>query len=160
MPDTLHTDAMLERAIALAVTTHEGQRDKAGQPYVLHPLRVMLRVAPDIEAQTVAVLHDTVEDSEKGSEDRRVTFDTLHRLGFSKAVVDAVDCLTRRHGEPYAPFIERLAVNPLAVRVKLADLADNLDVARLSHVQEADVERLNRYIEARRFLLGLHMDST
>ena len=116
-----HPTTLLERAIALAVEAHEGHRTGIGTPYVLHPLRVMMRLEDETD-RVVAVLHDAVEN---GAD--RVTFDRLRREGYPDEVVDALDRLTRRPGEPYAAFVERIAPSPLARRVKLADLADNLE---------------------------------
>ena len=130
----------LEDAIALALRAHRGQVDKAGEPYVLHPLRLLARFR-DRPAQLTAVLHDVVEDSS-------VTLADLRADGYPEAVVAAVECLTRRAGESYEAFIARLAENPLAQRVKLADLEDNLDVRRLPAITEADQARLERYRRA------------
>jgi (p)ppGpp synthase/HD superfamily hydrolase len=141
----------LEDAISLAVQAHRGQVDKAGQPYILHPLRVMLGL--DTEAERLAgVLHDVVEDTRDREPEGRITLATLRQLGFPEIVVEALDCLTRREGESYEDFIQRLKPNPLARRVKLADLTDNLDVRRLESIGERDLERLNRYIRARQAL--------
>ncbi|HEV8635943.1 MAG TPA: GTP pyrophosphokinase [Chloroflexota bacterium] len=117
-----HPTSLLERAIALAVEVHEGHRDFAGRPYLLHALRVMARVEPDLE-RVVAVLHDTVEN---GGD--RVSFERLRADGYPEEVIAAVDCLTDREGEPYEDFIARIAPNPLAPRVQVADLADHLDL--------------------------------
>ncbi|RYZ37240.1 MAG: HD domain-containing protein [Myxococcaceae bacterium] len=130
----------LEDAIALSVAAHQGQRDKAGQPYILHPLRVMLRLASDAE-RTVAILHDVVEDTP-------YTLERLRELGYAEDILAALDCLTKREGEGYEAFIERLLPHPLARRVKLADLEDNMDVRRLSAVTPRDAERLSRYVAA------------
>jgi (p)ppGpp synthase/HD superfamily hydrolase len=130
----------LEDAILLAAQAHRGQRDKAGRPYILHPLRVMLALEGEDE-RIVGVLHDLVEDTGH-------TLDELLAAGYSEAVLAALDCLTRRDGETYEQFVERIKPNPIARRVKLADLADNLDVRRLPAVGERDAERLNRYLKA------------
>jgi len=127
----------LEDAIALAVEAHRGQRDKAGQTYILHPLRVMLRLEGEAE-RMVAVLHDVVEDSS-------YTLEHLRGLGYPEEVLGALDCLTKREGETYEAFIERVLPHPLARRVKLADLEDNMDVRRLTAVTAKDAERLARY---------------
>ena len=127
----------LEDAIALAVEAHRGQRDKAGQTYVLHPLRLMLRLDTEPERMT-AVLHDVVEDTP-------YTLERLRGLGYPEDVLSALDCLTRREGETYEAFIERVLPHPLARRVKLADLEDNMDVRRLPAVTARDAERLARY---------------
>lgn len=129
--------AGLEDAIWLAVQAHRGQVDKAGSPYVLHALRVMLRL--DGEAARIAgVLHDVIEDTD-------CTLDQLRELGYSPAVLDALDRLTHRPGDAYDAYIDRVEASPLARAVKLADLEDNLDVRRLPEVTPRDAERLTRY---------------
>ena len=138
--------SLLEKAIAIAVEAHQGKRDKAGQPYIMHPLRVMLRVGTEDE-RIVAVLHDVVEDhGDVWSVER------LRQNGFPQHILDALDCVTKREGESYEQFIGRSASNPVALRVKLADLEDNMDVRRLNEVTEKDRERLNRYLTAYRRL--------
>lgn len=127
----------LEDAIALAVEAHRGQRDKAGQTYILHPLRVMMRLEAET-ARMVAVLHDVVEDSP-------FTQARLRELGYSEEILDALDHLTKREGETYEAFIERIRPHPLARQVKLADLEDNMDVRRLPALTAKDAERLVRY---------------
>ena len=130
----------LERAIALATRAHQGQLDKAGAPYILHPLRVMQYMDSE-EAKMVAVLHDVVEDTS-------VTLEELRAINFSETVVDAVDSLTRRAEESYEAFIERVKLNSLARKVKLADLEDNMDLQRLQHITDRDKQRWHRYDKA------------
>ncbi|OJH34351.1 HD domain-containing protein [Cystobacter ferrugineus] len=127
----------LEDALELAVQAHRGQRDKAGQPYILHPLRVMARLDTETE-RMVALLHDVVEDTP-------YTLERLRELGYSEEVLGALERLTKAEGEDYAAFIERVRPHPLARRVKLADLEDNMDVRRLPAVTAKDAERLARY---------------
>lgn len=127
----------LEDAIALAVEAHKGQRDKAGQTYILHPLRVMMRLETEPE-RMAAILHDVVEDTP-------YTLERLRQLGYPEEVLGALDCLTKRDGESYEAFIERVRPHPLARRVKLADLEDNMDVRRLLSVGPKETERLARY---------------
>ena len=129
--------ADIEEAIRIAVDAHRGQRDRGGAPYILHPLRVMLRVHTDAE-RMAAVLHDVVEDS-------AWTLEDLRARGFADEVVAAVDALSRREGEDYGAFVERAAAHPVARRVKLADLEDNMDVRRLLTVGPKETERLARY---------------
>lgn len=136
---------MLEDAIALAVEKHRGMRDKAGDPYILHPLRMMLALQGE-EERMAAVLHDVVEDTD-------VTLEDLRQAGYPASVVEAVDHLTRRAEESYEEFIRRAAAHPVARRVKLADLEDNMDLRRLGTVTEKDLERLARYHRMRRWLL-------
>ena len=132
---------MLEKAIQCAVKAHAGQKDKAGAPYILHPLRIMMKM--DNQAGMIAaMLHDVVEDSS-------VTLSDLRAEGFSEEVIAAVDHLTRREGEAYEIFINRLRHNPLAVKVKLADLEDNMDIRRIENVTERDIERIQKYQTAR-----------
>ncbi len=137
----------IEDAIALAVEAHRGQRDKAGQPYILHPLRVMFRLDGETE-QIVGVLHDVVEDS-------ATTLDDLRHMGYAEAIVTAIDHLTRRENEEYEPFVKRAAANPLARRVKLADLEDNMDIRRYPTIDDKILESLKRYQKAWRRLKGL-----
>jgi (p)ppGpp synthase/HD superfamily hydrolase len=128
----------IEDAIILAAEAHRGQLDRAGQPYILHPLRVMQSVE-DETAKVVAALHDVVEDS-------TITLDDLRAKGYSDEIVAAVDCLTRRKSESYAEMIERIKPNPLAVRVKLGDLADHSDIRSLNRpLKDDDFERFKRY---------------
>jgi len=134
----------LERAIEIAAQAHAGQRDKGGEPYVLHPLRVMLRMTTE-EERIVAVLHDVVEDSE-------VTLERLRAEGFSSAVVAAIDALTKRPGEDRLQAAARAARNPLARKVKLADNAENSDLSRIPDPTPKDHERLEQYRQVRRIL--------
>jgi (p)ppGpp synthase/HD superfamily hydrolase len=136
----------LEAAIALAAESHAGQVDKAGAPYILHPLRVMSQVASN-EGRIAAVLHDTVEDTglELG----------LIRKRFGAIVAEAVDALTRRDGESYSAFIERCRVNEIARAVKIADLTDNMNLARLRRLPtKDDFNREAKYFSARQRLLA------
>ena len=135
----------LEDALILAAEAHRGQVDKAGKPYILHPIRVMLRGNSHDEC-IAALLHDIVEDT-------AVTFDELRARGYSETVVAAVDGLTKREGEAYEAFVSRAAIHPVARAVKLADIADNMDLTRLPHITEEDRERLARY-EAARLVLS------
>lgn len=130
----------IEKALSIALEAHGGQTDKFGQPYVLHPLRLMHRFR-DPELQTIAILHDVVEDSDW-------TLDQLRSEGFTERIVHAVDALTRREDESYESLINRAAGNPIARQVKLADLEDNMDIRRMNSIGEADRERLNRYRRA------------
>lgn len=135
----------LERAIALAATAHAGQTDKVGAPYILHPLRVMLRMTTE-EDRIAAVLHDVVEDC-------GVTPDQLIAEGFAPAVVEAVGYLTKLtvdgKEEPYDAFIRRVARNPIARRVKLGDLDDNMDLSRIAQPTERDFARIEKYRRAK-----------
>lgn len=132
--------ATLERAIALASLAHEGQTDKNGDPYILHPLRMMMRLT-GLEAKIVAALHDVVEDTEW-------TMEGLATEGFSAEILDALDRVTKREGEDYLDFVQRAATNTVARQVKLADLEDNMNILRLSEIRDKDLERLRKYHRA------------
>ena len=136
--------SLLESALKIAVEAHVGQKDRYGKPYILHPLRVMSRM-DTAEEKIVAILHDVIEDTS-------CTFEQLAEKGFPPCIIAALDCLTKREGEEYGAFVERSASNPLALRVKLADLEDNMDIRRLAEVTEKDRERLNKYLVAYRRL--------
>ena len=143
----------LEDAIILAAENHQGQTDQAGQSYILHPLAVMLRMNTETE-RIAAVLHDVVEDTD-------VTLDDLRDKGYPAEVINAVDCLTKPEKDPekeldkdqlYESFIERVATNHIARRVKLADLSENMDVRRLKDFDDDSAGRMRRYHRAYRRL--------
>ena len=136
----------LERAIQIAAQAHAGQVDKAGQPYILHPLRVMLRMMTG-EERIVGVLHDVVEDSE-------VSISELLAKGFSIEILTAIEALTKLDGETRVSAANRAAGNELARRVKLADNAENMDMSRIAHPTEKDFARIKEYEEVRQILLA------
>ena len=134
MPQTL------ERAIAIAATAHAGQVDKGGAPYILHPLKVMLRMT-SLEERIVAVLHDVVEDC-------AISLDDLRKEGFSEEVLTAIASVTKVLGESYEDFVERAAQNPIGRVVKLADLEENSDLSRIASPSWEDLERIEKYRRA------------
>ena len=136
----------LVAAIELAVHSHGPQLDKGGLPYILHPLHVMGCV-DSIDAKIVAVLHDVVED----------TATTLgwiknHEAGFSKEIIDAIDAITKRKREKKEDYWARVKANPLALQVKLWDMAHNCSPKRLAvlSLKEADY-LVKKYDTARAF---------
>lgn len=128
---------MLEKAIEIAVEAHRGQIDKAGKIYILHPMRVMLRGKNEQE-MIVGILHDTVEDTP-------ITLDMLRLEGFSEEVLEAVACITKKEGEDYGDFIDRVLTNPLAAQVKLYDIEDNLNRDRIPFPTPRDEARFRKY---------------
>lgn len=130
----------LERAIAIALEAHAGQVDKAGAPYILHPLRVMLSL-DTLDERITGVLHDVVEDSPW-------TLARLQAEGFSERALLAIDAVTRRDGESYEVFVARAGQDPIGRRVKLADLEDNANLARIAAPTDQDHARLERYRRA------------
>lgn len=141
--------ATLERAIQIAAEAHAGQLDKAGQPYILHPLRVMLHMKSEQE-RIVAVLHDVIEDTS-------VTLAQLATEGFSPTVIDAVRALTKLPWESRLAAATRAARNPIALAVKLADNSDNIDMSRIPHPTVKDIARLEEYKAVRDLLLRASM---
>jgi (p)ppGpp synthase/HD superfamily hydrolase len=131
---------MLEKAIQIAAKAHEGQKDKAGQPYILHPLRVMFRTNSEIE-RICAVLHDVIEDTP-------ITLQMLRDEGFTPEVLNVLELLTKGSGESYDDFISRILTNETACRVKLADLADNMNLSRIQTPSEEDYKRVEKYKRA------------
>jgi (p)ppGpp synthase/HD superfamily hydrolase len=138
--------ATVEDAVSIAARAHSGQKDKAGAPYLLHPLRMMLRMETEA-AMMAAVLHDVVEDTEW-------TLGRLREAGFSEEVLEAVDCLTHREGESYEEFVERVRTNRIARQVKIADLEDNMNVRRINQLGPKELERMEKYHRAWRVLTG------
>lgn len=133
-------------ALELAVEKHKNQTDKAGNPYILHPLHVMENVNSK-EDKIVAILHDIIEDTD-------ITEDYLLKIGLSKRIVDAVVALTRSEDMDYQEYIKNLSSNPLAKEVKLADLEHNMDLKRLPTLEEKDLERNRKYQIAYHYLIN------
>ena len=151
----------LQKAISIAVAAHEGQTDKGGNPYILHPLRVMMSLKTEDE-MICGVLHDVVEDcANKG-----FGWDRLRKEGFSEIVLDALYSVTKTPEEEshlktlvgeakipaYLEFVARAKQNPIGRRVKRADIFENLNVTRLGELREKDLARLNQYKAALNFL--------
>lgn len=133
-----------ELAKAVATYAHSGQTDKAGKPYILHPLAVAEKMSTE-EQKVVALLHDVLEDT-------FVNEDTIRNL-FGDIIADAVIAITKRPGETYEDFVRRVATNPISKAVKLADLEHNMDLSRLDSVSEKDLERVRKYERAKEFLM-------
>ena len=138
--------SILERAIEIAAKAHAGQVDKAGQPYILHPLRVMLRVSSEHE-RIAAVLHDVVEDTD-------VSLERLVAEGFPSEVIAAVDALTKRPGESRLDAAHRAAADKIGRKVKLADNAENMDLSRIQNPTTRDIARVEEYKAVREILLA------
>ena len=130
----------LDDAIQLARQAHEGQLDKAGRPYIAHPLRVMGSVSGVHERMT-AVLHDVVEDT-------GVTLADLTAAGCPPEVLDAVAAISKRPDEPQTQYLTRVKANPIALAVKRADIADNMSPERMSRLDTGTQERLRAKYEA------------
>jgi len=131
----------LNAAIRIALDAHADQTDKAGLPYILHPLRVMLMME-DEPCRIVAVMHDVAEDCEHGWQD-------IDEAGFDDEILNAIDAVTRREGEAYFDYVRRAGANEIGKIVKLADLKDNLSPERRKSITSALVDR---YEKAQRIL--------
>lgn len=128
----------LNKAILIAIKAHQNQVDKSGKPYILHPIRVMMKMENETE-QIVAVLHDVLEDCPDYDEE------SLRKEGFSPEVVEALSVLNRNNYPNYQAYICNVARNPIARVVKIADLEDNINVLRLNTITEKDFERIKKY---------------
>ena len=135
---------ILEKAALICVTKHQGQRDKAGAAYFQHPMRIAMNCEKD-EEKIVALLHDTVEDTD-------VTPEWLKEQGFPDEIVEAILSVTRNPGEDYHHFIDRAKNNPIGRIVKIHDLEDNLNVLRLSEITPEMAQRLAKYLKALEYL--------
>ncbi|MCC6840462.1 MAG: phosphohydrolase [Flavobacteriales bacterium] len=131
---------LLESAIRLAAKVHKGQKDRAQKPYILHVMRVMMR-GTDLEEQLLGALHDVLERS-------GLTVAQLAERGFPPRVLNALEHISRKAGEDYEAYIERVALDGLAVRVKLHDLSDKMDIRLLNELGPADIKRYNRQLAA------------
>lgn len=136
----------LDRAIQIAASAHSGQVDKSGQPYILHPIRVMLSV-DTLDERMAAILHDVVEDTSW-------TIERLADEGFTSAVIEAVVALTKLDGESRLEAAKRAVQNPIARVVKLADVSDNMDLSRISNPTEKDRARLKEYEAVTKVLIA------
>ncbi len=145
--------ATIDKALQIAAKAHEGQKEKDGQPYIVHPLRVMNSVEGEA-AKIVAILHDVVEDTS-------VTEDDLRQAGFGEPILAAVRCVTHGKDESYADYVVRCQGNEVARQVKLADLEDNTRPSRAllrPDRLEPDLARLRKYFLAYKFLTGLRTE--
>ena len=146
MQDKMNYGELYDRALRIAIRAHEGQKDKAGREYVMHPIRVAER-CKDLRAKIVALLHDTIEDT-------NVTPGYLQSEGFPDEIITGVLSVTRREDESYEDFVCRAAGNAIGKEVKIADLEDNMDIRRLSKITDNDVARLRKYLRAWQYLIN------
>ncbi|MCB0771000.1 MAG: phosphohydrolase [Flavobacteriales bacterium] len=133
-------DHLLETAIRLAAKVHKGQKDRFGKPYILHVMRVMMR-GHDFEEQVLGALHDVLERSD-------LTVVDIEAKGFPPRVVKALRHISRVEGETYEMYIDRVMEDSLAIRVKLHDLADKMDLLHVAQLDPADLKRYNRQLTA------------
>lgn len=143
----MNWNKLYDHALQIAIKAHEGQTDKSGRNYVMHPIRVAER-CKDPQAKIVALLHDTIEDT-------FVTAEYLREEGFPEEIINGVLSVTRRDNESYEAFVQRAAENAIGREVKIADLEDNMDVRRLKEITDEDVRRLRKYLRAWQYLFKI-----
>lgn len=130
---------MLDKMLVIATNAHHGQFDKGGNPYILHPLKVMHYLkSDDEELMCMALGHDVIEDTS-------VTYKDLRDAGISERVIKGITALTKQRGQTYEEYKEVIFSNPDAMRVKMADLRHNTDIRRLKGVTEKDLARVAKY---------------
>ena len=110
----------LHKAITIACEAHQGQSSINGEPYILHPLRLLIK-AKSNEERIIAILHDVIEKT-------NISLLDLKNKGFDQNIISSIDSLSRRRGESYIEYIERLMQNKISVKIKLLDLADNIKI--------------------------------
>ena len=138
---------LIEQAIMFATRAHANQTDKVGEPYILHPIRVMLSLTSET-AKTVAVLHDVLEDTSETPAD-------FIAAGFGGETLGAVQAITKIKGEKYEHYLKRVIANPIAREVKIADIRDNASPARLYKLDPETIQRLTaKYSKALKFMEG------
>lgn len=138
----VNTD-LTRKAMNIAYNAHMNQFDKAGVPYIYHPIHLAEQMDSETEC-IVALLHDVVEDTE-------VTFEQLEK-DFPKEVIESIRLLTHDKDVDYKKYIKELSKNPIAKKVKIADLLHNSDETRLEKITIKDVARRERYKKALEFL--------
>ncbi len=130
---------MLGTMLLIATNAHAGQFDKGGNPYILHPLKVMHYLkTDDEELMCIALGHDVIEDTS-------VTYRDLREAGISERVIAGIRALTKQPGQTYDEYKQEVFSNEDAMRVKMADLRHNTDIRRLKGIQDKDIERMVRY---------------
>ena len=145
--DHSNQNLMLAKVISIAAVAHSSQLDKGGNAYILHPMRLMMRLrTTDVELMQIAIMHDVIEDHPI------YTIETLESEGFSKRVINGLRCMTPEKNESYEQYIRRIATNDDAVLVKLEDLRDNSDITRLKGITQKDFDRVQKYQKAFQYL--------
>ena len=130
---------MLDKMLVIVTNAHSGQFDRGGNPYILHPLKVMHYLkTDDEELMCIALGHDVIEDT-------KVTYRDLRDAGISERVIAGIRALTKLPGQTYDEYKEGVFANVDAMRVKMADLRHNTDIRRLKGISEKDIERMVKY---------------
>ena len=132
--------ALTKKALKISFDAHKNQVDKSGMPYVYHPFHLAEQMNDELST-CVALLHDVVEDTD-------ITLDDLKSKGFPDAAIEALSLMTHNDDVPYLDYVRAMKDNPIARKVKLADLAHNSDLTRLDKVDDKAIERVNKYKQA------------
>ena len=144
--------ALTKQALKLCFEAHRDQIDKSGMPYVFHPFHLAEQMDTE-ESTIVALLHDIVEDTD-------YTLQDLKALGFPSNVIDALALMTHDPRVPYMEYVKGISANPLATKVKLADLRHNSDLSRLDSVDEKALSRVKKYAAAIELLESVACQAT
>lgn len=131
---------MTKKAMKIAFEAHKEQVDKSGLPYIYHPIHIAEQM-DDEDSVTVALLHDVVEDTDW-------TLEQLKAEGLSDSVITALSYMTHDDSIPYMEYVMKIAENPIAKKVKIADLAHNSDLTRIDKITEKDLKRVQKYKKA------------
>ncbi len=134
----------VKKAMIVAYEKHKNQKDKSGVPYIFHPMHLAEQM-DDEKSTIVALLHDVIEDTS-------MTFSEFEKLNFDEEIVEAIKCMTHDKSKDYFEYIKHISKNPLATKVKIADLKHNLDVTRLTTITEKDKKRNEKYKKCLKYL--------
>ena len=130
----------LHKAIIIACEAHQGQSSINGEPYILHPLRLLIK-AKSNEERIIAILHDVIEKT-------NISLADLKNKGFDQNIISSIDSLSRRRGESYVDYIGRLMQNRISVKIKLLDLADNIKIHSENNDNGIYDAKINQYKNA------------
>ena len=130
----------LHKAITIACEAHQGQSSINGEPYILHPLRLLIK-AKSNEERIIAILHDVIEKT-------NISLEDLKNKGFDQNIISTIDSLSRRRSESYFDYIERLMQNKISIKIKLLDLADNIKMHSENNDNGIYDAKINQYKNA------------
>ena len=137
----IYKEDMVEKAYRFATIAHENQYDKGGKPYIEHVLKVASNFTKEYETRIVALLHDVIEDT-------MYTIEDIKAEGFEENIINALKVITRNEDMDYKVYVEKIASNKIACKVKIADLKHNMDISRINEPTEQDYRRIEKYKKA------------
>jgi (p)ppGpp synthase/HD superfamily hydrolase len=140
----IYTD-LTKKALKVCFEAHKEQVDKSGMPYVFHPFHLAEQMT-DEYTTVCALLHDVIEDTD-------YTWQDLQKMGFPHEILEALRLLTHEESVPYMEYVQKITKNPIAIKVKIADLRHNSDLSRLDTIDEPAIARTQKYQKALDFLL-------